>query len=110
MYKNKTFLAIIPARGGSKRLPGKNTLNLNDKPLIAWSIEAGLNSKYVDKVVVSSDDRVVLDIADKYGVEIIIRPDDLASDMATTVDTVEHILDNIDIHMNIWYYFNLQAP
>lgn len=96
MYKNKTFLAIIPARGGSKRLPGKNTLNLNDKPLIAWSIEAGLNSKYVDKVVVSSDDRVVLDIADKYGVEIIIRPDDLASDMATTVDTVEHILENID--------------
>jgi CMP-N,N'-diacetyllegionaminic acid synthase len=96
MHKEKAFLAIIPARGGSKRLPRKNILDLNGKPLIAWSIEAGLNSKYVDKVVVTSDDREILDVADKYGAEIIIRPDDLASDMATTVDTVEHVLENID--------------
>jgi CMP-N,N'-diacetyllegionaminic acid synthase len=96
MYKEKAFIAIIPARGGSKRLPRKNILDLNGKPLIAWSIEAGLNSKYVDKVVVTSDDREILDVADKYGAEIIIRPDDLASDMATTVDTVEHVLENID--------------
>jgi CMP-N,N'-diacetyllegionaminic acid synthase len=47
MYKNKTFLAIIPARGGSKRLPRKNILNLNAKPLIAYSIEASLKSKYI---------------------------------------------------------------
>lgn len=48
MYKNKTFLAIVPARGGSKRLPRKNVLDLNGKPLIAWSIEAGLKSNYID--------------------------------------------------------------
>ena len=56
MYKNKTFLAIIPARGGSKRLPRKNVLDLNGKPLIAYSIEAELDSSYIDKVVVTSDD------------------------------------------------------
>ena len=55
-YLNKTFLAIIPARGESKRLPRKNLLDLCGKPLIAWSIEAGLKSKYIDKLVVSSDD------------------------------------------------------
>ena len=60
MYKNKSFLAIIPARGGSKRLPRKNILDLNGKPLIAWSIEAGLSSKYIDKVVVTSDDDDIL--------------------------------------------------
>ena len=49
MYQNKTFLAIIPARGGSKRLPRKNVEDLCGKPLIAWSIEAGLKSKYIDK-------------------------------------------------------------
>ena len=56
MYKNKTFLAIIPARGGSKRLPRKNILDLNGKPLITWTIEAAIKSKYIDGIVVSSDD------------------------------------------------------
>ncbi|MDQ7085352.1 MAG: 2-C-methyl-D-erythritol 4-phosphate cytidylyltransferase [Sulfurovum sp.] len=69
MYKDKTFLAIIPARGGSKRLPRKNVLDLNGKPLIAWSIEAGLKSKYIDKVIVSSDDNEILTIAKEYGAE-----------------------------------------
>ena len=57
------FLAIIPARGGSKRLPNKNILKLNNKPLIAWSIEAAKNSKYIDTVVVSSDSNKILNIA-----------------------------------------------
>ena len=56
MIKDNTFLAIIPARGGSKRLPRKNVLPLSGKPLINWTIEAALNSKYIDKVLVSSDD------------------------------------------------------
>ncbi len=63
MYKNKTFLAIIPARGGSKRLPRKNVLDLSGKPLIAWSIESGLKSKYIDKVIVTSDDDEILSIS-----------------------------------------------
>ena len=63
MYKNNTFLAIIPARGGSKRLPRKNVLNLNGMPLLTWSINSGLKSKYIDKVVVSSDDKEILNIS-----------------------------------------------
>ena len=53
MINNKSILGLIPARGGSKRLPGKNILNLAGKPLISWTIEAALGSKYIDEVVVS---------------------------------------------------------
>lgn len=96
MYKNKTFLAIIPARGGSKRLLRKNILDLNGKPLIAYSIEAGLKSKYIDKVIVSSDDDEILEVSKKYGAQLIKRPEVLASDTATTFDALKHTIDNIE--------------
>ena len=92
MYQNKTFLAIIPARGGSKRLPRKNVEDLCGKPLIAWSIEAGLKSKYIDKVVVSSDDEEILNTASKLRIDTIKRPDILASDTATSFDAIKHVL------------------
>ncbi|AXK49633.1 CMP-N-acetlyneuraminic acid synthetase [Aliarcobacter trophiarum LMG 25534] len=93
--KNR-YLAIVPARGGSKRLPRKNILDLYGKPLIAYSIEAGLKSKYIDKVAVSSDDDKILEISKKYGAEAIKRPDELASDTATTFDTIKHAIDNFE--------------
>ena len=96
MFKNKTFLAIIPARGGSKRLPRKNILNLCGKPLISWSIEAGLKSKYIDKVVVSSDDTEILNISNELKVQVIKRPDELASDTSTSFDAVKHAIDNLE--------------
>ncbi len=95
MYADKTFVAIVPARGGSKRLPRKNILYLNGKPLIAYSIEAGLKSKYIDKVVVSSDDKEILNVSKQYKAEIINRPSELASDKSTTFDAIKHTLDNI---------------
>ena len=91
---NKTFLAIIPARGGSKRLPRKNILDLCGKPLISWSIEAALKSKYISKVVVSSDDEEILNISSQFGAETIKRPDYLSSDTATTFDAIKHTIDN----------------
>jgi len=94
MFQGKTFLAIIPARGGSKRLPHKNILDLAGKPLIAWTIEAGLKSRYIDKVVVSSDDDDILGISQNYGSEIIRRPVELASDTATTFDAIKHAIEN----------------
>ncbi|MFX4281038.1 cytidylyltransferase domain-containing protein [Aliarcobacter butzleri] len=94
MYKNKTFLAIIPARGGSKRLPRKNVLDLCGKPLITHTIEAGLKSNYIDKVIVSSDDEEILKISKKLGAETVKRPDELASDIATTFDAIKHTIDN----------------
>jgi len=96
MYKDKTFLAIIPARGGSKRLPRKNILDLNGKPLIAYTIEAGLKSKYLDKVIVSSDDEEILSISKRYGALTIKRPDELATDTATTFDAIKHTINNTD--------------
>lgn len=93
---NKTFLVIIPARGGSKRLPRKNLLDLCGKPLIAWSIEAALKSKYISKVIVSSDDEEILNIAKEYKADFIKRPDELASDTATTFDALKHTLENVE--------------
>jgi len=96
LNNNKTFLAIILARGGSKRLPRKNVLDLAGKPLIAWSIEAGLRSEYIDKVVVSSDDDEILEISKNIGAEIIKRPEEFASDNATSFDGIKHVIDNIE--------------
>jgi CMP-N,N'-diacetyllegionaminic acid synthase len=96
MYKSKTFLAIIPARGGSKRLPRKNILDLAGKPLIAWTIAAGLKSKYIDKVIVTSDDDEILSIAQDSGSAVLKRPNNLASDKATTFDTIKHAIEKIN--------------
>ena len=94
MYKNNSFLAIVPARGGSKGLPGKNIKELCGKPLVAWSIEAGLKSKYVDEVMVSTDDEKIAEISKKYGANApFLRPSELASDTATTFDAVKHTID-----------------
>ena len=96
MLNGKNFLAIIPARGGSKRLPHKNVLNLAGKPLIGWSIDAALQSNYIDKVIVSSDDEKILNIAKQFGSNTIKRPDILASDIATSFDAIEHTIANTE--------------
>jgi len=90
------YVAIIPARGSSKRLPNKNILNLNGKPLIAWSIEAAKNSKKIDDIVVTSDSDKILDIAKKYNVKSIKRPDFLASDTTTTFDAIKHTIESLE--------------
>lgn len=95
MYNDKTFLAIIPARGGSKRLPRKNILGLCGKPLIAYSIEAGLKSKYLDEVVVSSDDDEIISISEEFAANTIKRPEELSTDTATTFDAIKHTIENV---------------
>ncbi|MCO8082535.1 pseudaminic acid cytidylyltransferase [Acinetobacter lwoffii] len=87
-------IAIIPARGGSKRLPGKNIKLLAGKPMIAWTIEAALKSNVFDHVFVSTDDQEILDVSKKYGAEVpFLRPIELASDDATTNDVVTHLVE-----------------
>ena len=94
MIDNKRILAIIPARGGSKRLPRKNILNLAGKPLIAWSIESALASKYIDRVIVSSDDDEIAAISEKYGADVpFMRPADLATDESTSIDVVLYTIE-----------------
>jgi len=101
MFKNKTFLAIIPARGGSKRLPCKNVLDLKGKPLIAWSIEAGLKSKYIDEVMVTTDDDEIIEIAKTFKANVPFkRPNFLASDHATRSEVIRHTIEFYEQEFN----------
>jgi CMP-N,N'-diacetyllegionaminic acid synthase len=94
MLNDKRVIAIIPARGGSKGLPGKNFKELCGKPLIAWSIEKAKKSRLLDVVLVTTDSPEIADIACQYGADVpFLRPADLANDYATTVDVVRHALD-----------------
>ena len=95
MHRGKTFLSIIPARGGSKRLPNKNILPLSGKPLVAWTIEAALGSSYIDRSVVTSDSDEILKIGEKYGIGIIKRPKKLALDTSATIDVIKHAIEII---------------
>ncbi len=90
---DKKILAIIPARGGSKGLPRKNIIDLAGKPLIAWSIEAALESKYITTTVVSSEDKEILSVATQWGAEVIKRPDELAQDTTASEPVVTHALN-----------------
>lgn len=112
MYQNKTFLAIIPARGGSKGLPGKNIRGLCGKPLIAWSIDAGLNSSSIDEIVVSTDSGAIAEISKKYGASVpFLRPAELASDTATTFDAIKHTIDYYKNNLHKTYdYIVLLEP
>ena len=92
MYKNKKIISIIPARGGSKRLPRKNILLLAGKPLIAYSIEQSFKSKYIDRTIVSTEDKEIAETSKKYRAEIIKRPKELATDEATTLVVLQHVL------------------
>lgn len=90
------ILCIIPARGGSKGVKLKNIRKLEDKPLIAYTIDAGLESKYGLDVFVSSDHPGILKISNSYGAGIIKRPSDLAEDDSTTIDVLLHALGILD--------------
>ncbi|MGO4551573.1 hypothetical protein AB4059_10780 [Lysobacter sp. 2RAF19] len=94
MTKGAGTLAIIPARAGSVRLPGKNLRALGGKPMIAWTIEAALASASIDAVLVTSDDTGVLALAREMGVhDVVRRPDALATSTATSADVVMHALN-----------------
>ncbi len=93
MIGDKSILAIIPARGGSKGIPGKNIIDVAGKPLIAWTIEAAKASKYIDRLILSSDDDAIMDVAVQWGCEVPFkRPDDLAKDDTPGIAPVLHAL------------------
>ncbi|MBN2669177.1 MAG: acylneuraminate cytidylyltransferase family protein [Bacteroidales bacterium] len=89
-------MAVITARAGSKRLPNKNELDLAGKPLIAWTVEAAIKSKYIDRCVVSTDSIKLKEISEKFGAEVpFIRPLELAKDTTSSIDVIFHTIDNL---------------
>ena len=94
MYNNKKILAIIPARGGSKGLPGKNIKPLCGKPLIGWSIEQAQASEYIDEIFVSTDSSEIAAVAESFGVKVpFLRPSELATDTSPSSAFVLHTIN-----------------
>jgi len=92
---NLNILSIIPARGGSKGIPRKNIICLGKKPLIAWTIEASLKSKFITKTIVSSDDDEILNISKMYNSDILKRPYSLSTDNAPSEAVIKHVLESL---------------
>ena len=93
----KNAIAVIPARGGSKRIPKKNIKDFFGKPLIAYSIEVALKSNLFEKVIVTTDDEEIAKIAKEYGAEVpFLRPKELSDDFTGTTDVVNHAIDYLE--------------
>ena len=103
MMKNKgtkKIIAVIPARGGSKGIPRKNIKILAGKPLIAWTIETAKKSKYLDRVIVSTENREIAEISKKYGAEVVKRPEELATDAAPIEPVLEQVITYLENNEN----------
>ena len=91
-----TVLGVIPARAGSRGIPGKNIRELNGKPLIAYSIEEGKKSGSIDRLIVSTDGEEIADIASGYGVDVLMRPAELSGDDAPMLPVLKHALEALE--------------
>jgi CMP-N-acetylneuraminic acid synthetase len=111
MYNNLRILALIPARGGSKGIKNKNIIDLNGHPLIYYTIQAGLKSSYIDDVVVSTDSETIAHVAKECGASVpFLRPQELASDHAKTIDSVLHAINTLRIQGKEYDLFVLLQP
>ncbi len=97
MINGKKVLGIIPARGNSKRVKNKNIRIINGNPLIYWTFRSSQNSKYIDRLIVSTDNKKIKNISISFGVEVpFLRPKELAEDNSSSVDTVLHAIKRIE--------------
>jgi len=111
MIDGKKVLAVIPARGGSKGLPGKNIMPLKGKPLIGWTLLSARESRYVDRIILSSDDPDIIQTARRLDCEVPFeRPPDLADDLASGFDVLIHALDNLEEHYDYAVYLQPTSP
>lgn len=97
MSNHKKILAIITARGGSKGVPGKNIREVGGLPLLAWTILAANQSVYIDRLILSSDDPLIIDVAKQFGCDVpFVRPAYLAEDTSTSADVVLHAINALE--------------
>lgn len=111
MIDSEKVLVLIPARGGSKGLPGKNIMELCGLPLLGWPIRAAKKSKYVDRVIVSTDDPQIANVAVSHGAEVpFIRPEELATDQSSSASVIEHTVSFLSGKGNTFTYLILLEP
>lgn len=111
MYNHKTFIAIIPARGGSKGIKNKNIVPLKGKPLIAYAIEAARESGIFDDIIVSTDSEKIAKVAIEYGAKVpFLRPAELSTDTASSIDVIVHTLNYFIENGTCFDYFVLLQP
>lgn len=111
MYKNKKIVAIIPARGGSKGIKNKNIRIINNKPLVAYSIESALKCKYIDYTLVSTDSKEIAEISKSYGAQVpFLRPKEIATDSSKTIDVLVHAMNFLANSGNYFDYVMLLQP
>jgi len=111
IVKNKKILGIIPARGGSKGIPGKNIKNFNGWPLIYWTIDPALKSGILSRIIVSTDDDEIAGVAKSFGAEVPFkRPTELSGDKSPTLLTVIHAVDYLHKNENYYPDFILLEP
>lgn len=104
MYKNKKILGVITARGGSKGIPRKNIKLLDGKPLIAYTIEAAAQSRWLSRTIVSTDDFEIAEISKSFGADVpFLRPENLAEDKSTSIQVIQHALHWLKENENAEY-------
>ena len=95
LLNGKRVIAVVPARGGSKSVPGKNIRPLAGKPLLAWSIDVAKQVSEIDRIIVSTDDAEIASVAREYGAEVYARPPQLATDEALVIDALKDLLQTL---------------
>jgi N-acylneuraminate cytidylyltransferase len=98
MIDHRRVISVIPARGGSKSVPGKNIKTLGGKPLLAWSIETAKRTPEVDRIIVSTDDADIRAVALDFGAEVYTRPADLATDEALVIDALRDLHNTLKLN------------
>lgn len=111
MINGKAVLGLIPARGGSKGFPGKNIKELCGKPLVSWPIDTAKKSKYIDRVIVSTDSEKIAKVAESFGVEVPFkRPTEFATDTSSTFSVIEHLFHFLGAENETYDYLVLLEP
>jgi len=95
MLNGKRVIAVIPARGGSKSIPGKNVRPLGGKPLLAWSIDVAKQVSEIDRIIVSTDDTEIGAVGRRHGAEVYPRPEHLATDEALVIDALKDLIETL---------------
>jgi CMP-N-acetylneuraminic acid synthetase len=111
MYEDKRILAIIPARGGSKGIKNKNIYPIKGKPLLAYTVEAALKSRFIDYVMVSTDSEAIAEAARSCGAQIpFMRPKELAGDKSRTIDAIVDAIEKLRVQGEVFDTLVLLQP